>query len=126
MVVGKNKNEINYFFPFCHSSINIKEILEDKQNNAKGEESDYIHKKMSLAYSIWHMADAYESYHLYEKFLELIKDIIIKSRIFDLHGSLVMALLSMDRDDEAFALLKVGNDFDIAGKIHNWKVRFQI
>ena len=32
----------------------------------------------------------------------------------------------MDRDDEAFALLKVGNDFDIAGKIHNWKVRFQI
>ena len=75
MVVGKNKNEINYFFPFCHSSINIKEILEDKQNNAKGEESDYIHKKMSLAYSIWHMADAYESYHLYEKFLELIKDI---------------------------------------------------
>ena len=88
---------IIFFLP-CHSSINIKEILEDKQNNAKGEEIDYIHKKMSLAYSIWHMADAYESYHLYEKFLELIKDIIIKSRIFDLHGSLVMALLSMTEE----------------------------
>ena len=80
---------------------------------------------MSLAYCIWHMADAYESYNLYEKFLEMIKDIMIKY-IFDPQGSLIMALLSMGRDDEAFALLKVGNDFDIAGKIHNWKVRFQI
>ena len=77
---------------------------------------------MSLAYCIWHMADSYESYHLYEKFLELIKDIINKSHIFDLHGSLIMALLSMGRDDEAFALLKVGNDLDMFGKILNWKV----
>ena len=40
----------------------------------------------------------------------------------DLQGSLIMALLSMGRDDEAFALLKVGNDLDMFGKIRNWKV----
>ena len=68
------------------------------------------------------MADAYESYHLYEKFLEMIKDILNKCVIFDLHGSLIMALLSMGRDDEAFALLKVGNDMDMNGKIQNWEV----
>ena len=68
------------------------------------------------------MADAYESYHLYEKFLEIIKEIMNKFHIMDLQGSLIMALLSMGRDDEAFALLKVGNDLDMFGKICNWKV----
>ena len=70
------------------------------------------------------MADAYESYNLYEKFLEMIKDIMIKY-IFDPQGSLIMALLSMGRDDEAFALLKIGY-LDMYGMIRNWKVRFQI
>ena len=70
------------------------------------------------------MADAYESYNLYEKFLEMIKDIMIKY-IYDPQGSLIMALLSMGRDDEAFALLKIGH-MDMYGMIRNWKVRFQI
>ena len=79
---------------------------------------------MSLAYCIWHMADAYESYNLYEKFLEMIKDIMIKY-IRDPEGSLIMALLSMGRDDEAFALLKIGY-IDMYSMINNWKVSFQI
>ena len=70
------------------------------------------------------MADAYESYNLYEKFLEMIKDIMIKY-IRDPEGSLIMALLSMGRDDEAFALLKIGY-IDMYSMINNWKVSFQI
>ena len=70
------------------------------------------------------MADAYESYNLYEKFLEMIKDIMIKY-IYDPQGSLIMALLSMGRDDEAFALLKIGSS-DMYSMINNWKVSFQI
>ena len=59
---------------------------------------------MSMAFVIYHMAETYESYPLYEKFLYDLTILLRFNYIAKTH--LVVALLAMGRDTEAYGTLK--------------------
>ena len=75
-----------------------------KRSEGLSEEAKYINYKMSMAFVIYHMAETYESYPLYEKFLNEISIILRFNYIAKTH--LVVALLAMGRDTEAYGTLK--------------------
>ena len=67
-----------------------------------------VHKKFTYAFAMWHMAEKYNSYMLYKKFFDYIAELArvsIKGTC-DLKNYLVMALMSLGRDQDAYNMIK--------------------
>ena len=67
-----------------------------------------VHKKFTYAFAMWHMAEKYDSYTLYKKFFDYIAELArvsIKGTC-DLKNYLVMALMSLGRDQDAYNMIK--------------------
>ena len=69
---------------------------------------NYIWKKQCLAYCIWNFAEASNSYVLYEKHFNMVVEIMRTSAfgLCEMKSFLVMALVNMNRDEEAYNTIK--------------------
>ena len=76
----------------------------------------YFRQRFNLAFAIWHVAETYDCYSCYENFFNRIVEI---ARFIDLDSYhiirpyMIMALMAMGLDDEAYGIIKfwAGQDY---------------
>ena len=70
---------------------------------------EYIEKKLTLAYIIWYLAEKHDSYVFYEKYFNAITHLMRYSPCIseDVIYSVVICLLHLDRDQDAYNLIRL-------------------